>query len=432
MLLEFSIGNYRSFNKIQTLDFRATNLVSEDRLLDERNIVEKSNSKVLKTIGIYGPNGSGKSNIIKALLHFRRMVKSSLESENVPDSIIEPFLLSDEPEEHAGYFQVHLLINNKKYRYGFSLGYSGEIHQEWLYGPADKNETWYFKRTAQDIRNNNEWFEEGLKLPLEKLRSDTLFITFVSSYDGPISSSIRAFISTKMTVEEFDMRPRSFSLISRSLIFRQSKNDSKNNRTNRLLEEGKNELVLEWLKKAGLDYTSILLEDNKESRIPTVILKKQIFNKEGIPKRSTSLSLSENESAGTQKFYSYIGWLNEKFEDGGIFISDEIDNNFHPSLLKRLIGLFNDPEVNKAGAQLLFTSHDTNLLDPDILRRDQVYFTEKSSKDETVLYALSDLKGIRNNADFARQYLAGFYGALPYLINLRDRKSISDNLLNNS
>ncbi len=424
MLLEFSIGNYRSLHKIQTLDFRATNLVSENKLLDDRNIVEISGSKVLKTIGIYGPNGSGKSNIIKAFHLFKRMVKSSLESEGVPDFIIEPFKLTDEQDQNAGYFQVYLLINTKRYRYGFSLGYNGEIHQEWLYGPADKNETWYFKRTKQAIKNNNEWFDEGLKLPLEKLRTDTLFITFVSAYDGRISSSIRGFISNKITVEEFDMRYRSLP--------RQRMINSRNTRTNSLLEEGKNELVLEWLKKAGLDYTSILLEDSEESSIPVVLLQKQIYNQEGIPKGSTTLSLRENESAGTQKFYSYIGWLNEIFANGGIFISDEIDNNFHPCLLKKLIGLFNDPEVNKAGAQLLFTNHDTNLLDPEILRRDQVYFTEKSSKEETILYALSDLKGIRNNADFARQYLAGFYGALPYLGNLRNKKTDADNLLNHS
>ena len=98
-----------------------------------------------------------------------------------------------------------------------------------------------------------------------------------------------------------------------------------------------------------------------------------------------------------------------------MLISDEIDNNFHPSLLRQFVRFFNDPSINSAGAQLLFTSHDTNLLDPEILRRDQIYFAEKSVKDETILYALSDLKGIRNNADFARQYLAGFYGALPML-----------------
>jgi hypothetical protein len=118
---------------------------------------------------------------------------------------------------------------------------------------------------------------------------------------------------------------------------------------------------------------------------------------------------------GTIKYFNYIGQLYQVYKHGGIYISDEIDSNFHPALLKKIVGMFNNPAVNKANAQLLFTSHDTNLMHPEIMRRDQFYFTEKSNNDETILYALSDLKGIRNNADFARQYLAGFYGAMPVL-----------------
>jgi AAA15 family ATPase/GTPase len=128
-----------------------------------------------------------------------------------------------------------------------------------------------------------------------------------------------------------------------------------------------------------------------------------------------SLDLDQNDSAGTKKFYSFIGSLYYLFKNGSLFVSDELDNSFHPSLLKQFVRIFNDPSVNRAGAQLLFTTHDTNLMQPGILRRDQIYFAEKSFTDETILYSLADLKGIRNNADFARQYLAGFYGALPVL-----------------
>ncbi len=134
------------------------------------------------------------------------------------------------------------------------------------------------------------------------------------------------------------------------------------------------------------------------------------------------MNLDDDESEGTKKFYSYIGVLNQKFEDGGLFISDEIDSNFHPALLRKLISFFNNPGINKANAQLLFTSHDTNLMHPEIMRRDQFYFTEKSLMDETILYSL-DLKGIRNNADFARQYLAGIYGALPVLGNYLEEQT---------
>lgn len=178
------------------------------------------------------------------------------------------------------------------------------------------------------------------------------------------------------------------------------------------MRDGKSEIVLNWLKSAGLFYSGIeLVELNGSADL--VYLEKSIYDKDGkvIGKREMDLDFSE--SAGTKKRYYYIGLLYQLFTEGGVLISDEIDNNFHPYLLQKFIQYFNDPTINKAGAQLLFTSHDTNLLQPDILRRDQIYFTEKSNREESILYSLADLKGIRNNADFARQYLAGFYGALP-------------------
>jgi hypothetical protein len=192
-------------------------------------------------------------------------------------------------------------------------------------------------------------------------------------------------------------------------IFRPS-----NELTNDLIKEGKTELVLSWLKRGGLDYIDVHVKE-MESGFENVILEKAIFDKNGNPVGHTELDLDNNESAGSKKFYHNIGILHQLFQEGGIFISDEIDNNFHPSLLKQFVHFFNDARINTAGAQLLFTSHDTNLLQPDILRRDQIYFTEKSVTDETTLYSLSDLKGIRNNADFGRHYLGGFYGALPIL-----------------
>jgi AAA15 family ATPase/GTPase len=152
----------------------------------------------------------------------------------------------------------------------------------------------------------------------------------------------------------------------------------------------------------------------KETVINDVLFAKNRYDEKGEVDGTVLMRLNE-ESDGTKKFYSFIGELQEKFDKGGLYICDEIDSNFHPTLLQRLIHLFNNPFINKANAQLFFTSHDTNLMNPAIMRRDQFYFTEKSERDETFLYSLSDLKGIRNNADFARQYLAGFYGALPVL-----------------
>src|SRR5690606_5492801 len=139
----------------------------------------------------------------------------------------------------------------------------------------------------------------------------------------------------------------------------------------------------------------------------------------------------ENESAGTQKMFDLAGLILRAFslDDPAFIILDEIDSNFHPSLLIQLINLFNNPDFNRSNTQLLFTSHDTNLMSPKIMRRDQFFFTKKKEDHSTRLYSLSELKGIRNDADFAKQYLSGYYGAIPILENYCSNKSneIEDN-----
>ena len=416
MLLEFSLGNYRSFNRIQTLDFRATPLVSEDKSVDDQNIIGIEGNRVLKTIGLYGPNGSGKSNLIKGFKLFCQLVRSSLESETVMAFAAEPFKLSTSEYEHSGFFQVLLLIDEKKYRYGFTLSHDKEVQQEWLFGPAGKNETWYFKRKGNLIESNKEWFEEGHRLPLDNLRSNTLFLTFVSAYNGALAKSLRQFFLRVSFESNRSTTGRIARRVNETLVVSSPVSSYS---TNSLLREGKADLVLEWLKSAGLSYSNIKLEQSTDRERELVVLEKSIYDSNGVETGKVSLDLIENESSGTQKFYNLIGRLYQKFLNGGIIVADEIDNNFHPSLLQQFIHFFNDKELNRKGAQLLFTSHDTNLLNPNILRRDQIYFTEKSINDETILYSLADLKGIRNNTDFARQYLAGFYGALPILQNFK-------------
>ncbi|HWK04214.1 MAG TPA: ATP-binding protein [Puia sp.] len=415
MILDFSIGNYRSVNKVQTLNFRATTLVSEDKIVDQNNIIDTDGLQVLKTVGLYGPNGSGKSNLVRAFNLFRQLIERSLESEVVMDNAADPFILSSEQSDNAGFFQIQLMVDHKKYRYGFTLHPQGSVLQEWLFGPAEKKETWYFKRTGDTIETNREWFDEAHSLPFENLRRNTLFLTFVSAYNGMVAQTIRNFIVKRFSFENIGSRRASVVVTSNGT---KRAEPSPKGLTNQLIKEGKGTIVLDWLKSAGLQYTEI--DVRNVGNVPEkVLLTKSRYDREGNFAGSVILDLDRNESAGTRKFYSFIGLLYDLFNNGGLLVSDEIDNNFHPFLLQQFIRFFNDPTINKAGAQLLFTSHDTNLLQPEILRRDQIFFTEKSLSDETILYSLADLKGIRNNADFARQYLAGFYGALPILENYK-------------
>jgi AAA15 family ATPase/GTPase len=415
MVIQFSVSNYRSIFRTQILNFRATNLVSEDKDVDQRNVAEIGPHRILKSIGIYGANASGKSNVVKAFSFFRNMVKYSLTAENLSPTEINPFKQSTEKIDNSGYFEIVLLIEAKKYRYGFTLNEKADIDSEWLFGPAEKNETYYFTRKNGSINFNPLWFQEGDDLPKEKLRNNALFLSFCASYDGNISKSIKNFISDKVTIDQnFRRRVNRFGASQTNII------------TDNLIELGKKDVILTWLKEVGLSFSDIKLdkiEVSGKSYGNFVILTKNIYNSNGEIQGDIPMNLDEDESEGTRKFYSYIGRLYQKFEEGGLFVADEIDSNFHPTLLRKLICYFNTSSINKSNAQVLFTSHDTNLMSPDLMRRDQFYFTEKSLTDETIIYSLSDLKGIRNNADFARQYLAGLYGALPILGNYLEEKS---------
>ena len=412
MLIEFSVANFRSFNKIQTVSFRATGLVSEDKSVDELNIVDIADIRMLKTIGVYGPNASGKSNIVKAIRLYREMIAFSMISEDLTQLVVDPFKLSTEESSDAGFFQSVIILDEKKYRYGFTLSKDGNISGEWLFGPAEKNETYYFKRKDQKIDINPERFAEGVDNPLEKLRPNALFLSFCSSFNGPVSGSIRRFFHHDVFIEG-NIGSKGKENVSYRIPYW---------RTNQLIENGNKHIVLDWMHEIGLHYEDVQLERSqlKETLTNDVIFAKNKYDQKGKSDGIAFMRLNE-ESDGTKKFYSFIGELQEKFDKGGLYICDEIDSNFHPTLLQHLIRIFNNHLINKANAQLLFTSHDTNLMDPAIMRRDQFYFTEKSQQDETILYALSDLKGIRNNADFARQYLAGFYGAIPLLSNCLEK-----------
>lgn len=419
MIIEFSISNYGSFNKIQTLSFKGTNLDSGDRSIDLQNLIFNDFAKYLKIIGLYGANASGKTNLLKALLFFKDMISFSVVSEDYSRNNVNPFRQSAAGLQSDSFFQVIILLDNKKYRYGFTIKTNGEIGSEWLFGPAEKNETYYFKRISGNVQINSEWFDEGMSLPLDNLRTDALFLSFCSSYNGQTSRKIRRFFWNDIT---FDLK-----VSRRGLRVGGISPDGIYGSTNRLIDDGNEEMILTWLREVGLVYNSISIP-NKEERTYSmpILLSKNIYSEDGKVIGQAKMDLKTDESEGTRKFYSYIGKFYKKFQEGGVYIVDEIDSNFHPSLLQKIVQLFQNPNINKANAQLLFTSHDTNLMDPKIMRRDQFYFAEKNIYDATKLYSLADLKGIRNNADFARQYLAGIYGALPVLGDFLENKIEED------
>lgn len=430
MVVEFSVKNFRSINDIQTLSFVATGLKSSEKFsyIDSNNLFIKKDTPLFNTIGIYGANASGKSNLIKAIDYFIKAIVSQPSSVSNLGNLCQPFLYQDKSEETESFFQIVIIINDTKYRYGFTIKknldkkninpeYSNEIvTNEWLYADKGKNMTPLFIRTGSSIEKNN--LVNKNKIPQSLPFKHTLFLTHSAAFDlngdcKLITDHLRGFVTSNFEMNHDKFRWMSIRHLDNNLNLK--------------------EKFINLLSSFNLKYNDINLDKDVEINYQEVFPQEKITLSKDFKydnKFSTiNLNLKFHESSGTQKMFDLAGLLLLTFglPQSGFIILDEIDSNFHPSLLVKFIELFNNPEINRSNSQILFTSHDTNLMAPSLMRRDQFYFTEKREDNSTRLYSLANLKGIRNDADFAKQYLAGYYGALPLLENYYSQEKDEDN-----
>lgn len=430
MIVEFSVKNFRSINDIQTLSFVATGLKSAEKYsyIDENNIFDKKDTRLFNTVGVYGANASGKSNIIKGIDYFIKAIISQPSSVSNLSNLCQPFLYQKNCNETESFFQIVMIIKDVKYRYGFTVkknldnkninpDYSNEIvTNEWLYADKGKNMSPLFIRSGNRLEKNN--LHNKSKIPQSIPFKHTLFLTHAAAFDlngdcKIISDYLRGFVTSNFEMNHDKFRWMSIRHLDNNINLK--------------------EKFINLLSSFNLKYTDINLERDVEINYKDIFpQEKVILSKDfKIEEQSNTinLNLEFHESSGTQKMFDLAGLLLLTFglPQSGFIILDEIDSNFHPALLINFIKLFNDPQINRSKSQLLFTSHDTNLMTPSIMRRDQFYFTEKREDNSTRLYSLANLKGIRNDADFAKQYLAGYYGALPLLENYYSQDSIESN-----
>jgi uncharacterized protein len=416
MIVEFSVKNFRSIRELQTISFVATSLGSnQDKYpeVDRNNIAEEGGMRLLKTVGIYGPNASGKSNVIKALSYFMVAVSDLPSSESRLGSLADPFLYQEQPRASDSFFQIVLILGGKKYRYGFTVRKNSQIDSpnaskeivtsEWLFGPKEKNQVKYFTRKDLEIQKEN--LPNGKMVP-QLQYPHTLYLTHAAAFVKGICSEISNFFR-RFTISTCTSSTENFLSPTLWMIDHPEKRRD----------------LLSFLAGFGLHYDDIEMEREEGQSL------EEAFKKNGLSlvkkakvdgQAAVKLDLMTHESDGTRKLLNMAGLLSMSgtISPGFFIVLDELDSNFHPSLVRRFLQLCNDKAFNQTNFQLLFTSHDTNLMDPEIMRRDQFYFAEKDTQEATYLFSLSDLKGVRNDADFSRHYLAGFYGALPLLRTL--------------
>ncbi|WP_298116837.1 ATP/GTP-binding protein [Flavobacterium sp.] len=403
MLLEFTVGNFLSFKEKKTFSLEAGS-ISEHK----ENVVKEGKYKVLRSAVIYGANSSGKSNFIKALDFMVTTIGNSSKLNSTDKLNIKPFLLNIENENQPSFFEILFTRLDKRYRYGFEID-NDKIHSEWLYVLNDKNkkEDVYFIRKIEGIAVF-DIFEEAKGLE-SKTRDNALFLPLADQFNSAIAKNVMWTLNSSINV---------LSGIEHEISI---------NATNVLYNNENHKSAIEdFIKKLDLGFKNFSIdEDSSKSfrnRVQTIHNK---FDNKGNIISNIEFKMNEQESSGTNKIFDLSGYIVFTLKFGLILIIDELDSKLHPILTQEIIKLFNDPKTNPEKAQLVFTTHDTNLLSANLFRRDQVWFTEKDDFEATDLYSLlefkdEDGKTIRKDRSFEKDYIRGRYGAIPYISNFQE------------
>jgi uncharacterized protein len=421
MLIEFSVGNYRSFKETVTLSMVAANLVSQDKSIDEHNVFAvDSKLSLLKSAAIYGANASGKSNLAKALSFMVWfMVNSSRETQSTDEILVQPFLLSTETESQPSFFELVFLIEGQKYRYGFEAT-PERVVAEWLYTVPKSRETNLFDRDLAGIKSSKPFQASGIE---PRTRANALFLSVCAQFNVAIAERILTWLSHDLKITSgFNKRKDSEYTIQCLL---EERNVPKILNLIRNLDLSINDIQLEKttfkldsLPEDMSDDMKRLIMNQTGGSTYFVNTSHRKFSSEGTHQENQHLSLHFNESEGTQTIFALAGPLIDALENGKTLIIDEFDAKLHPFISRTIVELFNSDKSNPNNAQLIFMTHDTNLLSNKMFRRDQIWFTEKDRYGATALYSLAEYN-IRNDASFESDYIKGKYGAIPYIGNLQ-------------
>jgi AAA15 family ATPase/GTPase len=409
MFVEFSVSNFRSIKKIETISFVAAPIVSKDKEIDNNNtFVAPGGKKLLKSLAIYGANGSGKSNILKALYAMLVIVRDSFADEKAIDNMSDPFVLDKRSKALPTFFQLVVIINKNQYRYGFEIK-KGKVISEWLFGPAQVNEVFYFEREKDGIRVNTNSFAEGKDLE-SRTKDTTLFLNVTHAFDGKIASTIKDYFNSKILIHggigDEQAKKWAIDLMDDNEIYAD---------------------VMKLLKNADFGIEKIYKEEvpvfnkaqNKEAEKKRITFRahRSVLNSKGEAVELVDVPFDYFESEGTKKLFFIAASYVHALKVGRTLFIDEFEARLHPLLTRHILKMFNSKEHNKNNAQLVFATHDVGLLDSSILRRDQVYFVEKNKLGVSHFYSLINIGGVRNDASYGKDYIKGKYGAVPYLRN---------------
>jgi len=398
---EFSFGNFKSFKDIQTLRMTAAKIKSKNKTLDIQNVLTANDTQLLKSKVIYGANASGKSNAVQALVHFIGIIGTCLRKEGALEYFISPFMYSTETENEPSYFQLNFHIENKKYRYGFEASQE-KINCEWLYMTHNVREVPVFLRENQNIIEISKTHlpkgYEISKLKTKLLTEKVLFLSLIESFEDKLAETIlKNIFSISVCGNQY------MDILFEDYL--KNKNDvSEITDFIKLMDTGINDMILAKTKAEKSD---------KEETVLLSSHKKYNESMEEVAPVYTDFNAVESDGTRQMLFLSPV--ILKALKMGAPVIIDEFGSQLHSLLAKEIISLFNSTKNNKS--QIIVATHTTELMSPDLLRKDQIDFVEKDIYGRSYLYTLVEIKGIRNTASFEKDYLKGKYSAIPFLGN---------------
>jgi uncharacterized protein len=416
MLLEFRVKNYRSIRDEQALSLIP--VIGDTALLETNTHTTGSPLvvRVLSGCALYGANASGKSTLLNAMAFLQALVRDSATRIQSGQTLnVKGFAFDASTRNAPCSFELTVLVEGVRYQYGVALTHE-RIHEEWLLVyKSSKPQEWF----------NRSW---------NQATGEYDYGSFSASFLGPKELWKRStrdnalFLSTAVQLNCEQLKPVWNWIVSSWLILPTQAGLSLDLSVQAIADVGSKQAMIEFLNAADIGIADIVIERQKvrqgafqfDLATGNAITSEPVDTEILIPKfthngisGSAVFDLAE-ESQGTQRLFAFAGILQMILARGITLVVDEIENSLHPLLIRKIVELFFSPETNPNGAQIVFSTHNTILLDNEVLRRDQIWFADKGNDQATVLASLSDFSPRKTEA-FAKGYLQGRYGAIPLL-----------------
>lgn len=378
MILLFRLNNIFSFRDETTLDLQAAKIQTEKGKALSGNLFPAAGRQVLKSVSVFGANASGKSNVIKGIKACVDMIRTSHTYNENSIFAVAPFKFDGYDKNPSSFF-VRFIIDGIEYEYSFSMTRTEILTEQLFYYPKGRRSLVFSRNESKGPDKKYIYeFKQAIKRPMDVAANTsrkTLFISRASQMDRDIAKRVFRFFSEDIMLDykESAMPIDSFM-------------------------KTRKEQILEILNTADSDIVDIRIQGNAL----------KTFHR-GNP--DIAFDYDTEESEGTKTLFQMMLSMIDIIRNGRTLLIDEIDTSLHPHLVEYIINLFN----NSDNAQLIYTTHNTHLLNTDFQRRDQVYFVNKREDGGSDLYSLYDFKDFRDTFDMEKAYLQGRFDAVPYL-----------------